>query len=122
MRKFIALTFGGAFCVGQPTNISVEIFCEPELVCVPIGDFPVLGAIWYPKQYEISLQRIRESERERKNTRIIIRFQNLNHFSRKFYQHFDYVLMLNLQRKIQSSRLSWRVKREINAIRLGREW
>lgn len=51
------LTFGGAFCGGQPTNISVEIFCEPELVCVPIGDFPVLGAIWYPKQYEISLQR-----------------------------------------------------------------
>lgn len=31
--------------------------CEPELVCVPIGDFPVLGAIWYPKQYEISLQK-----------------------------------------------------------------
>lgn len=50
------LTFGGAFCGGHPTNISVDIFCEPELVWVPIGDFPVLGAIWYPKQYEISLQ------------------------------------------------------------------
>lgn len=41
--------------------------CEPELVCVPIGDFPVLGAIWYPKQYEISLQAKQKRVRELEN-------------------------------------------------------
>lgn len=47
---------------------SVDYTCEPELVCVPIGDFPVLGAIWYPKQYEISLQKKEMSEMDVENS------------------------------------------------------
>lgn len=63
-------TFGGVFCGGHPTSISVDTFCEPELVWVLIGDFPVLGAILYPKQYEISLQLNKKKNAKILNTKI----------------------------------------------------